>query len=65
MTLSFGLRAGRMESPSVEIEDAVSRGGFGEEQTFSFGHVKFKMSAIFSSGGIELTLVIYESGLRE
>lgn len=53
MTLSFGLRAGRMESPSVEIEDAVSRGGFGEEQTFSFGYVKFKMSAIFSSGGIE------------
>lgn len=42
-----------MESPWVEIENAMSREGFGEEQTFSFGHVKIKMSVIFLSGGIE------------
>lgn len=53
MTLSFGLRTGRMELPSVETENAVGREGFGEEQTLSFGRVKFKMSAIFSSGGVE------------
>lgn len=53
MTLSFGLRTGQMELPSVETENAVGREGFGEEQTFSFGRIIFKMSAIFSNGGIE------------
>lgn len=43
----------RMALPSVELENAMGREGLEYEPTFSFGHIKFEMSVICSSGDVE------------